>query len=99
MSSYDSESLFLSSLPKGVYHRHLNSLLSHCGQYKGREKVFHVAQNLLLNLGEFKGPEYEKLVKMCVDALRHLPDPEGHIKDYARHVEECCLSYWKLVGN
>ena len=98
MDSYESEGVFLASLPRAVYHDSLRSLIQHCSQYRGREKVFHVAQNLLLNLGEFKGPEYEKFVKMCVDALRHLPDPEGHIGDYANHVEQCCLDYWKEVA-
>jgi hypothetical protein len=38
-------------------------------------------------------------VKLCVEALRRLHDPEGHIGYYANHVEECCLNYWKLVGD
>ena len=97
MDSYASEAKFLESLPMPVFHSTLQGLLTHCGQFRGRERVFHVAQNLVLNLGQFKGPEYEKFVKMCVDALRHLPDPEGHIKDYASHVEMCCLDYWKEV--
>ncbi len=91
MDSYASEAVFLASLPEPVVHRNFNSLLTHCGQYKGRERLFHVAQNLLQNIGEFSGPEYVRFVKMCVESLRRLPDPEGHIGHYANHVEQCCL--------
>jgi hypothetical protein len=97
MDSYESEGVFLASLPEPVFHSSLRSLMTHCGQYKGRDKLFHLAQNLLLNLGEFKGPEYERVVQKCVECLRRLPDPEGHIGDYATHVEKCCLTFWSEV--
>jgi homogentisate 1,2-dioxygenase len=92
MDSYASEAKFLESLPVPVFHATLQGLMVHCGQFTGREKLFHLAQNLLQNIGEYHGPQYESFVKKCAECLRRLPDPEGHIKDYANHVERCCLS-------
>ena len=93
MDSYASEAKFLESLPRPQYHATLRDLMVHCGQFSGSEKLFHLAQNLLQNLGEYKGPQYESVVRACTERLRLLPDPEGHIKDYANHVEQCCLDY------
>ena len=91
MSSYNSEGLFLSSLPRAKFHDSLSEMLLHCGQFSGTAQLFHLSQSLLLNIGEFEGPQYEMVVRRCTESLRRLPDPEGHIGHYARHVEQCCL--------
>ena len=92
MDSYQSEALFLNSLPKPEHHTTLKSLLNHSAQFKGSNRIFQLSQDLLSNIGVFSGPRYNAIVKKCVEILRSLPDDiYGNISYYATHVEECCV--------
>lgn len=92
MDSYESEALFLASLPVAQYHDNLVSMITHLEQFKGRDYPLHLAQSLLLNMNElYKSQGFLYVVKKCVEMLRKMPDPDGNISYYATHVEQCCV--------
>jgi hypothetical protein len=92
MNSYESEALFLASLPVAQRHETMGSMIAHLEQFKGREYPLYLAQALLLNTNElYKAQGFHYVVKKCVEMLRALPDPDGNIGYYATHVEQCCV--------
>ena len=92
MDSYEAEALFLASLPVAQHHKTMGSMIAHLEQFKGHEYPLHLAQALLLNMNDlYKSHGFDYVVKKCVEMLRKMPDPEGHIDDYANHVECCCI--------
>jgi hypothetical protein len=85
-----SESNFLESLPKAIHHRTLGALINYMGQFKGEEYTFQLAQALLLNMPQLSGDTgFAFVVTKCVELLRKLPDPDGHMKKYINQLE-CC---------
>ena len=95
MDSYESEMLFLSSLPVSEAFFSLTGLMEHCAVIKnGRERILTLAQGLLAHICDFyQDPAWSYTVKKCVETLRKIPDDaHGNMGYYARHVEKCCLA-------
>jgi hypothetical protein len=94
MSSYESEALFLASLPVSERFPNLKSLMDHCLKIQdGRERILTLAQGLLAHMCDFDhDPVWSFVVHKCVETLRKIPDDShANIEYYARRVEECCL--------
>jgi hypothetical protein len=92
MDSYESEGIFLASLPVAQHYDTMGSMITHLDQFKGRDYPLHLAQALLLNYcALYDSQGYAYVVKKCVELLRKMPDPDGNIGYYATHVEQCCV--------